>query len=444
MATHNSPRDGNRLAVATTNMSIDDIVNGINSGDEKKEIAATHAARQILCGERNPPIDILINANVVPKLIEFLSRVSKPDLQLDSVWALTNIMDNGTPDQTNAVVSAGALAGIIFLLGSPHPVVAKQAVWALCNLANHGPQLRDDLLERGIFKPLLASIQPDNSSTFLRHVTKSLLNYARSDEYPLTLTAIRQLIPALAHLINNNEDEENLAIACWALMYLDDGPSNGRIIEMIDARVVIRLLKLLKHDDEDVLFAALTTIGKIMTVRHVTLDNYFALVVYRLLAELLVHSEMDIVKEAGKIVSNLAAGNPVQIQTLIPKHVVLHMPDVLSEGYFDFDLLFTERPRIPMLTLLCTLLEAKEPKTILVVLDGLAVFLTAAEKMDKLREMNLHVKMCGGLQLFLYLDSQHENTEIHQKSMAIQIRLFFLDDDFLISGHLAAISELLD
>jgi importin subunit alpha-2 len=87
----------------------------------------------------------------------------RPDLQLDSVWALTNIMDNGTPDQTNAVVSAGALAGIIFLLGSPHPVVAKQAVWALCNLANHEPQLRDDLLERGIFKPLLASIQPDNS-----------------------------------------------------------------------------------------------------------------------------------------------------------------------------------------------------------------------------------------------------------------------------------------
>jgi importin subunit alpha-2 len=275
----------------------------------------------------------------------------------------------------------------------------------------------------------------------LRHVTNSLFNYARSDEYP-SLTAIRQLIPALAHLINNNEDEENLAIACWALMFLDDGP-NGRIIEMIDARVVIRLLKLLKHDDTDVLFPALTTIGKIMTVRHVTLDNDFALVVYRLLAELLVHSEMDIVKEAGKIVSNLAAGNPVQIQTLIPKHVVLHMPDFLSEGYFDFDLLFTERAGIPMLTLLCTLLEAKEPKTILVVLDGLAVFLTAAEKMDKLREMNLHVKMCGGLQLFLYLDSQHENTEIHQKSMAIQIRLFFLDDEYLISGHLAAISELL-
>jgi hypothetical protein len=106
MATHNSPRDINRRHDhdLVNMISIDDIVNGmcvvcgslflyvaciliflyvfhyhvgINSGDEKKEITATHAARQILCGERNPPIDILINANVVPKLIEFLSRVSK-------------------------------------------------------------------------------------------------------------------------------------------------------------------------------------------------------------------------------------------------------------------------------------------------------------------------------------------------------------------------------
>ncbi len=41
------------------------------------KITATHAARQILSRERNPPIDIFINANVVPKLVEFLSRVNK-------------------------------------------------------------------------------------------------------------------------------------------------------------------------------------------------------------------------------------------------------------------------------------------------------------------------------------------------------------------------------
>jgi importin subunit alpha-2 len=41
------------------------------------ELTATHAARQILSRERNPPIGLLVDANIVPKLVEFLSRVDK-------------------------------------------------------------------------------------------------------------------------------------------------------------------------------------------------------------------------------------------------------------------------------------------------------------------------------------------------------------------------------
>jgi importin subunit alpha-2 len=49
---------------------------GINNGDENEEFTATHAVT-ILTRNFYPVIDILINANVVPKLVEFLSRDSK-------------------------------------------------------------------------------------------------------------------------------------------------------------------------------------------------------------------------------------------------------------------------------------------------------------------------------------------------------------------------------
>ncbi len=51
-------------------------------------------------------------------------------MQLESAWAITRIA-SGTFDQTKAVASAAAVAGFFSLLGSPHPVMAEQAVWAL-------------------------------------------------------------------------------------------------------------------------------------------------------------------------------------------------------------------------------------------------------------------------------------------------------------------------
>ncbi len=81
---------------------------------------------------------------------------------------------------------------------------------------------------------------------------------------------------------------------------------------------------------------------------------------------------------------------------------------------------------------LCTLLEAKEPKTILVVLDGLANILAAAEKMGELEKVSLHVEECGGLDRIEALQS-HDNVEIYHKSLAILEQYFSTDvNSFLL------------
>ncbi|XP_057365288.1 importin subunit alpha-5-like isoform X3 [Daphnia carinata] len=294
-------QEQNRMAAA--NMSIDDIVNGINSGDENKEITATHAARKILSRERNPPIDILINANVVPKLVEFLSRVTNPDLQFESAWALSNIA-SGTSDQTKAVVNAGAVAGFISLLASPYPVVARQAVWALGNIAGDGPELRDHVIEQGIIKPLLGLIKPDTPATFLRDVTWTLCNLCRNENHPPSVPAVRQLLPALAHLIQNT-DIDILADACWAIFFLTDGP-NERIQEVVDAGVVPRLVALLGHPQAAVITPNLRTIGNIVTGSDTQTDSVLAAGACPLLAKLLEHSTNDTVKEAARTVSNIS------------------------------------------------------------------------------------------------------------------------------------------
>lgn len=49
----------------------------MNSNDESIQLQATQAARKTLSRERNPPIDVMIGAGLVPRCIEFLAKFDK-------------------------------------------------------------------------------------------------------------------------------------------------------------------------------------------------------------------------------------------------------------------------------------------------------------------------------------------------------------------------------
>ena len=125
------------------------IVQGVNTIDPSVHLEATTQFRQLLTIERNPPIQMVIDAGVVPRFVEFLQRDDTPWLQIEAARALTNSA-SGTSENTRVVmIDSGAVPIFCRLLLSPNDDVREQAVEALGNIAGDSPTCRDLVLREG-------------------------------------------------------------------------------------------------------------------------------------------------------------------------------------------------------------------------------------------------------------------------------------------------------
>lgn len=286
------------------------LVAALNSGNEALALEATSAFRKMLSIERNPPIDAVLEANVLPVLISFLSVHSNPQLQFDAAWAITNIA-SGTSKHTRYVISSGAIPIFVSLLQSPNDNVREQAAWALGNIAGDSPECRDLVLAANALPPLLATLVPTAKLSYIRNGTWTLSNLCRGKPQP-SLAAVAPALPHLTQLIYSN-DEEVLTDALWALSYLSDG-DNSRVQAVVDAGVGPRVVELLLHPAVAVQTPALRTIGNVVTGDDSQTQAVLNAGALNALLGLLTSSKKTIKKEATWSISNVCAGNRQQIQ----------------------------------------------------------------------------------------------------------------------------------
>lgn len=405
------------------------VMNASNAENPELQLAAVQQCRKLLSSDKNPPIDELITAGILPVLVQCLSRADNPTLQFETAWALTNIA-SGTSAQTNKIVHAGAVPVFLQLLMSPHENVCEQSVWALGNIIGDGPMLRDFVIELGVVKPLLSFIKPDIPISFLRNVTWVIVNLCRSKDPPPPVKTIQEILPALNVLIMHS-DINILVDTVWAISYLTDG-GNDQIQMVIESGIVPKLIPLLSHKEVKVQTAALRAVGNIVTGTDEQTQVVLNCDALSHFPALLSHQKEKICKEAVWFLSNITAGNKQQVQAVIDAGLLPKIVENLSRGEFQTQKeaawavsnLSISGSKEQVAALLacgvvppfCNLLSCKDTQVINVVLDGISNMLKmAGENVEHVCNM---IEECGGIDKIEALQS-HEKVEIYKMAYDI-------------------------
>lgn len=464
MASSASIVDGKTNAASPTDIraklsELPQLVQGLMSDNPEAQLKCTNMFRQLLSIERNPPIQDVINAGVVPRLVSFLANHGNPPLQFEAAWALTNIA-SGTNLHTQCVIEHQAVPLFVELLSSNSEDVREQAVWALGNIAGDSSECRDLVLKSGALQPLLQLCDPNGKMAMLRNATWTLSNFCRGKPQP-PFELVKPALPVLVNLLYCPDDEV-LTDACWALSYLSDdtGKDNLKIQAVIRSGICRRLVEMLMHQNSHVKTPALRTVGNIVTGDDIQTQVMLNCAVLPCLLALLVHPKKSIRKEACWTISNITAGNPDQIQAVIDANIIPPLIATLRNAEFDIqkeaawaisNATSGGRPEHirylvnqAVISPLCELFTCQDPRIMMVALEGiekiLAVGKADAEQNGGVNRYCDFVEECNGLDTLESLQ-QHDNEEIYDKIYNILQTYFISEDEDEVSTMAPAVAD---
>ncbi|GAM28930.1 hypothetical protein SAMD00019534_121060, partial [Acytostelium subglobosum LB1] len=296
------------------------IANNMYSEDEKVVFEAVKNVRVMLSFESAPPIQQIIEAGLVPRMIQ-LVQFGGTECQYEAGWALTNIA-SGNPQQTLVLVQSGAIPIFVEMLNSPIKKVAEQVLWCLGNIAGDSIDLRNLVLNNfaieNIIKLMHRNIQ---DVSLLRNVAWTFSNFCRGKPHP-SKQHVDLFLPYLAKFLDAT-DQDILVDTIWSFAFITDTTSDWLINAVIELNVIPRIMKYLgTNESVKLLVPSLRSVGNILSGNDVQTQYILNHGVIERFNELVTHPKANIRKEVVWSVSNITSGTRPQIQAIVDSGIL--------------------------------------------------------------------------------------------------------------------------
>ena len=227
--------------------------------------------KKLLSTEGEPPLDQLIIAGIVPKLVSFLSD-KLLQFKPRSIFVIVSFGSSGL-DRTEDIIKE-TVQILIEMLSCECHHVSEKVVHALGNIAGKDKMMRNKLVSNGILEPLLNLAKSVKSVPFLRCITFTVKNLFK-DPYPLPYPficndVISQYMPTICQLIQHS-DSEILSNVCMVVNNMTEAYDDyqhglaNRISCVIETGVSPHLVRLLGAGDVKVVIPAIQSLSNIMS-----------------------------------------------------------------------------------------------------------------------------------------------------------------------------------
>lgn len=295
------------------------IINSFHSQNIEDKFKGLVGIRKLLSIESKPPIQEIIELNIVPELINLLENTPN-EFKYEAIWSLTNIA-SGTEEQANTILIYGGLPKILNLLDSNIEEIKSQTVWLIANLIGESSKIRDTLIGQKVYDKLLTILASTNNEKYINLCTWAICNFFRVKpipDYDIAYKAFK--IIARVVMIYDNTNTEFIIEACQIFSIITKKHKKF-LKEIIDSNLIQYIIKFLDIDNKNVLMTCLRIVGNIACEDNANqVQKLIDLNVLEKLKYTLFNDYLGIRKESAFILSNIAAGTQKQIETLIDQN----------------------------------------------------------------------------------------------------------------------------